>query len=187
MHFNFTIEGNVAAEPELRFTKGGTAVCQFRLAHTNRFRRDGEWVDGGTVWLTISCWRDLGERVAESIGKGDTVLVELNNDLRAEAFNGRGYLQASARSVALSMRFAPATSNRPSRSGNRQEIDEVAATGGYDTGAGAGYVDTATGEVGDQPTQDDDHASSLASTQVTRLAPKPARARRTSEPATVRA
>ena len=69
--------GNLAADPELRFTQGGDAVCNFRIACTERRfdRQAQEWTDGDTTWLTVSMWKAKGEAVAERLRKGSRVIV----------------------------------------------------------------------------------------------------------------
>jgi single-strand DNA-binding protein len=71
-----TLTGNVVDEPRMRVTKGGHSVTSFRLASTSR-RKDehGQWSDTGTLWVTVTCWRVLGEHVFESVHKGDPVVV----------------------------------------------------------------------------------------------------------------
>lgn len=70
-----TLVGNIADAPELRFTPSGDAVCKFRMAQTPRFRKGDEWVDGEPLWMTVTAWRKLAENVAETLKKGDRVLV----------------------------------------------------------------------------------------------------------------
>ncbi|MBI0301104.1 single-stranded DNA-binding protein [Streptomyces sp. PRKS01-29] len=72
-----TVVGNVVADPELRFTPGGAAVANFRIASTPRTydRTTNEWKDGDTLFLSVSVWRQQAENVAESIKRGDRVIV----------------------------------------------------------------------------------------------------------------
>ncbi|MGX1631239.1 single-stranded DNA-binding protein [Streptomyces albidoflavus] len=72
-----TVVGNVVADPELRFTPSGAAVANFRLASTPRTfdRQTNEWKDGDTLFLSVSVWRQQAENVAESIKRGDRVIV----------------------------------------------------------------------------------------------------------------
>ena len=42
---------------------------------TPRVRTKGEWGDGNTTWIEVSCFRALAEHVASSIRKGDPVVV----------------------------------------------------------------------------------------------------------------
>jgi single-strand DNA-binding protein len=66
------VTGYVGTDVELR---SGSGLATFRLATTPRYRKNGDWVDGNTTWLTVTCWRSLAEHVASSIRKGDPVIV----------------------------------------------------------------------------------------------------------------
>ncbi|MCR8576180.1 single-stranded DNA-binding protein [Streptomyces sp. Edi2] len=73
----FTMTGNVVNDPELRFTPGGAAVANFRIASTpRRFnRQSNEWEDGEPLFLGVAVWRQQAENVAESITRGMRVIV----------------------------------------------------------------------------------------------------------------
>ena len=66
-----TLVGNITRDPELRFTSAGIAVASFGLAW-NRKNRDGE---ESVSFFDVTCWRDLAENVAESLSKGNRVVV----------------------------------------------------------------------------------------------------------------
>ncbi|WP_051111867.1 single-stranded DNA-binding protein [Sciscionella marina] len=72
-----TVVGNVATEPVLRKTAEQIPVANFRLASTERrFDKElGQWVDGDTLFIAVTCWRKLAERVGETLRTGDPVLV----------------------------------------------------------------------------------------------------------------
>ncbi len=76
---NSTIQaiGNVATEIRFNTTPEGIPVASFRLAATERKfdRETSRWVDGEVNWYTVSCWRALAENVANSVQKGDPVVV----------------------------------------------------------------------------------------------------------------
>ena len=63
--------GRVGADPEMRYTQGGTAVVQLRLA-TDRHRQNGQT---DTDWHSIVCWDKLAEIVDEYVGKDDRLYV----------------------------------------------------------------------------------------------------------------
>ena len=65
------LAGNLTRDPELRFTQEGVPVASFSIA-VNRVRSKSEAVD----FFNVSCWRQLGERVANYKKKGDPILVE---------------------------------------------------------------------------------------------------------------
>lgn len=72
-----TMLGNVVDTPKLRRTKNGHFVANFRVASTPRRydREQGAWVDGKTLFVTVTCWRALGENVARSLRKGQPIVV----------------------------------------------------------------------------------------------------------------
>ncbi|MDT4917177.1 MAG: single-strand DNA-binding protein [Pseudonocardiales bacterium] len=72
-----TIVGNVVDDPRRRETKNGFAVTNFRVASTSRrFDREQErFVDNGTLYVTVTCWRAMAENVDKSIRKGQPVVV----------------------------------------------------------------------------------------------------------------
>ena len=72
-----TIVGNLVESPKLRRTKSGHFVANFRVASTPRRydRESGAWVDGKTLFVTVTCWRALGENAAQSLRKGQPVIV----------------------------------------------------------------------------------------------------------------
>ena len=65
------LAGNLTRDPELRFTQEGVPVANFSIA-VNRVRSKREAVD----FFNVSCWRELGERVANYKKKGDPIVVE---------------------------------------------------------------------------------------------------------------
>ena len=72
-----TIEGRLAQDPELRFAPSGTAIASLRVvASDRRLNRDtGEWEDGDTLWIDVTCFKQLAENVVESFVKGDLLLI----------------------------------------------------------------------------------------------------------------
>ena len=65
--------GYAGTEVEIR---GGGSVAAFRLACTPRIRsKGGEYSDGNTTWIDVTCFRSLATHVAASIRKGDPVIA----------------------------------------------------------------------------------------------------------------
>ena len=69
---NVNLIGRLTADPELRFTAGGTPVCTLRLA-VNRPRKDG--ADQGAVFVDVVSFARQAEAVAEHLAKGRQVAV----------------------------------------------------------------------------------------------------------------
>jgi len=71
-----TIDGRLVADPELRFTGSGKAVCSFRVAASDS-KKDaaGNWETTEQIFIGISLWENEAETAAENYQKGDRVLV----------------------------------------------------------------------------------------------------------------
>lgn len=82
--------GYVGGEVEYRTVKEELTFASFRLACTPRMWRGGEWVDGETTWIVVSCSRGLADNVRSSVGKGDPVVVagKLRTDRWTDAQGG---------------------------------------------------------------------------------------------------
>lgn len=73
-----SVAGNLTRDPELRYTSTGRAVCNLRIASTERVRNEksGQWQDGPTVFYDLQCWALLAENVTEHLAKGDRIVAE---------------------------------------------------------------------------------------------------------------
>jgi single-strand DNA-binding protein len=81
------IIGNLGADPELRYTPGGKAVTDLRVAvNDNRKGPDGEWIEE-TLWFRVSVWEQQAERLAEQLRKGNKIYAE--GQLRAREYEAR--------------------------------------------------------------------------------------------------
>ncbi len=69
-----TLQGWVGGDVDLR-SVGDTQCASFRVGSTPRYNKAGTWVDGQTSWYTVNCWRTLGKNVADSVKRGDAVVV----------------------------------------------------------------------------------------------------------------
>ena len=73
MSFNKVIlVGNLTAQPELKTTTNGLAVCNFSLAVNRKFAKQGEQ---SVDFINISCWRASAEFVGKYAKKGNSLLV----------------------------------------------------------------------------------------------------------------
>lgn len=73
---NIVIDGRLVADPELRFTQGGKAVCSLRVAASDSKKDDnGNWNTTEQIFIGVSLWEAEGEAAAEAFRKGDQVLV----------------------------------------------------------------------------------------------------------------
>ena len=71
---NVSIAGNLVADPELRYTKGGSAISSLRVAVNRRWNKNGEWEEE-TSFFDVTAWAQIAENCAESLTKGMRVVV----------------------------------------------------------------------------------------------------------------
>lgn len=69
-----TISGNLTRDPELRSLPSGNSVCNIRIAHNERYKKDGDWADR-PQYFDVTVWSGLGEYIAKNLTKGEKVVV----------------------------------------------------------------------------------------------------------------
>jgi single-strand DNA-binding protein len=74
---SISITGFVATEPKISITTNNLKITSFRMASVGRkFNREtSRWEDSPPNWYSVHAFRQLGDHVAQSIVKGDRVLV----------------------------------------------------------------------------------------------------------------
>jgi single-strand DNA-binding protein len=117
-----TVIGNLTDDPELKFTPSGAAVANFTVASTPRTfdRQTTEWKDGDALFIRCAAWRQLAENVAESLQKGQQVIVQgplrVRNYERQDGSKGTS-VEMNVDEIGPSLRFATAKVTRANRSG----------------------------------------------------------------------
>jgi single-strand DNA-binding protein len=75
--------GNLGKDPEIRYTASGTAVANFTLATSERYKdRDGNKQEK-TEWHNIVAWRQLAEICGKYLVKGKQIYIEGKIQTRA--------------------------------------------------------------------------------------------------------
>ncbi len=117
-----TITGNLADDPELRFTPNGVAVTSVRVAvNQRRFNREtNSWDERLDGFFTCNVWRDQAENVASSLTKGARVVV--TGRLRSRSYEDREgqtrwVTEIEADEICPSLRWATAKVERNPRGG----------------------------------------------------------------------
>ena len=68
--------GNLTKDPELRYTPGGVAVANLRLAVNRRYKdKTGEWKED-TCFITVTAWDKQAEVCNQYLQKGRPIFVE---------------------------------------------------------------------------------------------------------------
>jgi single-strand DNA-binding protein len=161
-----TVIGNLTNDPELRFTPSGSPVANFTIASTPRtFSKDkNEWVDGETLFLRCSIWRDPAENVAESLVKGTRVIV--SGRLKSRTYDTkegekRTVIELECDEIGPSLRYATAKVNRTQRNGNSGGGTQggYSGQGGFGGGANSAPANGQGGQGnwgGNQPAAQED-------------------------------
>lgn len=119
-----TVVGNLTSDPELRFTPSGASVASFTVASTPRFldKSSNEWKDGDALFLRCSVWRQAAENSAESLHRGDRVIV--TGRLKQRSFETkegekRTVVEIDVDEVGPSLKYASAKVTKASRGGGQ--------------------------------------------------------------------
>lgn len=70
------ILGNLGADPEVRYTNGGQAVCSMRIATTEVWTDKEGARQERTEWHSVSVWGKQAESCGQYLAKGRQVFVE---------------------------------------------------------------------------------------------------------------
>lgn len=68
--------GNLGKKPELRRTPSGTAVSDFSLATSKKFKDQSGQSQTKSEWHNIVCWNKTAEIAAQYLNKGSKVYIE---------------------------------------------------------------------------------------------------------------
>jgi single-strand DNA-binding protein len=79
--------GNLGADPELRFTQGGQAVLNIRLATTESYLDKDKVRQERVDWHNAVVWGKRGEALAKILRKGSSVFIE--GSLRTSSYDDR--------------------------------------------------------------------------------------------------
>lgn len=117
---DLTICGGLGRDPELRFTQGGMAMVTMGVAVSRRWldRKSDEWQEK-TSWIDVTVFGQLAENVAQSLKKGDRVMVKgrLEQDEWEDRESGekRSKLKMVADEIGGSLKWATASFERATR------------------------------------------------------------------------
>jgi single-strand DNA-binding protein len=115
------IVGTLGKDPELRYTTGGRGVASFSVATNRRYKKkdETEWTEQ-TTWFNVVAWADLGEHCAESLAKGNRVMISGRLETREyEGKDGtkRYFTEIIADNIGAELRFATCKIDRIKREG----------------------------------------------------------------------
>ena len=99
----FTVTGNLAADPELKFSNAGKAYVRLRVAESRGEGKDSNFYD-------VTAFESLAENIQDSLHKGNRVVVDGYFDAartyQTQSGETRVALDVIANDVTPSLRFA---------------------------------------------------------------------------------
>ena len=133
-----TIVGNLANDPELRYTSAGIAVVTVSVAVNQRFfnKETNNWDEKLDGFFDCIIWRGYAENVAESLTRGSRVLVTGRIKKRSyEDKEGqtRWVTEIEADEICPSLRWATAQLTKINRSGQQNPAQGNGSGNGYAT------------------------------------------------------
>lgn len=118
------VVGRLTAAPELKFTPSGAAVVNFTVASNARTfdRQENAFKDQPATFLRCTAWRDLAENIAESLDKGDEVVLigELvQREYETREGEKRTVMEVKVEAIGPSLRWSTAKPIKGDRVGVR--------------------------------------------------------------------
>jgi single-strand DNA-binding protein len=68
--------GNLGRDPEVKYSQQGTAIAQFSVATTERWKNKGGEPQEHTEWFAVKAFNRLAEIAGENLHKGSRVYLE---------------------------------------------------------------------------------------------------------------
>lgn len=156
-----TMTGRLVDWPQRWDFDDGGLKATFRLARSER-RLDGErgWVDGPTLYLSVSCRRVIAERVLATLKKGDPVIVRGRLRTREWDKDGRHHsvIELDANAVGPDLALCSATVLRkPSAAPGPDAVTEPGAPAAArgTSAVGEPEPDQEEAEWGGEPSEDE--------------------------------
>ena len=124
-----TFAGNLAADPELRFTPSGREVVRLRVLENRRRRTaDGQgWEDGEPNRYRVEAWGALAKNIADSCTKGSRIIVAgtVSTDRWTDKETGedRTAQVVTAEDIGFSMKFHTVEASKAVSTRTQQAAD----------------------------------------------------------------
>lgn len=113
-----TVRGRLGSHIDLKTLPSGSKLARARMAVTRRGRDDaGNWHDASTAWYTVKMWGQLAENAAQSLQKGQPVIVtgrlEVNEWSNLQSGSKGTELVITATTIGHDLGYGTAAYSRP--------------------------------------------------------------------------
>lgn len=113
--------GFLGRDPEVRYTSSGTAICNFSLAVSKRWKDNDGNKKEETAWIDCQAWGKTGENFGEICYKGSNVFVE--GEMKQDTWKDKKTDQKRSKLV-LNVRFWQILHKREDDGGERDRGEE---------------------------------------------------------------
>ncbi len=113
------IVGNVTRDIELKYTKGGDAVCDVGVAINDKRKIGDDWVDEVT-YVDVTIWKHTAEAAAKYLSKGSQIMFE--GKLKTETWETDGQKRSKLKVSGYNMVFLGSKSD--GNSGGQQQSQQ---------------------------------------------------------------
>ena len=107
--------GNLTRDPELRYFENGSSVCNTGVAINKQWTDKNGQKQESVEFIDLSIWDKMGENVAESLGKGDRVVVVGTLKIRRveqEDGSKRQFAEINVKEMGPTMRWATVSTTK---------------------------------------------------------------------------
>jgi len=107
--------GNLTRDPELRYFENGSSVCNTGVAINKQWTDKNGQKQESVEFLDLSIWDKMGENVAESLVKGDRVVVVGTVKVRRveqEDGSKRQFVEINVKEIGATLRWATTTTSK---------------------------------------------------------------------------
>ena len=117
--------GNLTRDPELRYFENGSAVCNTGVAINKTWTDPKGQKQESTEFFDLSIWGKMGENAAESLTRGDRVMVVGSLKIRrVEGDDGtkRQFAEINVEEIGPTMRWATTTQSKNAKDDGKQAL-----------------------------------------------------------------
>lgn len=141
--------GNLGADPETRYTPDNRAICNIRIATTDRYKDKSGEMQERTEWHTVVFFGRLAEIAGEYLKKGRSVYIE--GRLQTRKWQDKtGADRYSTEVIASEMQMLGGSGGgRSDASYGESGMGESRSRGGSGGGTGTNYAPVGGGGFGD--------------------------------------
>ena len=124
--------GNIVRDPEVRYTTGGTAICNTSMAINERYRTAQGEEREETCFIDLTIWGKQGETLKQYVKKGDPLFVEGSLKLEQWQDKATGANRSKHTVKVDRFQFLPRTGGAaPQGGGSPQQGNQQPQGGGY--------------------------------------------------------